>query len=82
MIAQLGACGYLVLASDHHAFKEIISVERIKNKTSQWRFMINKIINNPLLMRTLGENLYQEVNNRWIYQPGELPKWLTLRALK
>ena len=79
VIAQLGACGYPVLASEHHAFKEITSVERIKNKTSQWRFMINKMISNPLLMRTLGENLYQEVNNRWIYQPGELPMWLTVQ---
>lgn len=79
VIAQLGACGYPVLASDHDAYKEIMSVKRIKNKTSQWRFMINKMISDPLLMRTLGENLYQEVNNRWIYQPGELPIWLTAK---
>ena len=76
VIAQLGACGYPVLASDHDAYKEIMSVERIKNKTSQWRFMINKMIRNPLLMQSLGENLYQEVNRRWIYQSGELPVWL------
>ncbi|MEN4817916.1 glycosyltransferase family 2 protein [Pantoea agglomerans] len=79
VIAQLGACGYPVLASDHDAYKEILSVERIKNKTSQWRFMINKMIRNPLLMHSLGENLYEEVNRRWIYQPGELPVWMTGR---
>ena len=79
VIAQLGACGYPVLASDHDAYKEIMSVERIKNKTSQWRFMINKMIRNPLLTNSLGENLYHEVNRRWIYQPGELPVWMTGR---
>jgi len=80
VIAQLGACGYPVLASDHDAYKEIMSVERIKNKTSQWRFMINKMISNPLLLRSLGENIYHEVNAEWIYQPGELPAWLTRKV--
>lgn len=79
VIAQLGACGYPVLASDHAAYQEIMSIKRIKNKTSQWRFVINKMIGNPLSMRSLGENLYHEVNSRWIYQPGELPVWMTAR---
>ncbi|MDJ0474515.1 glycosyltransferase family 2 protein [Pantoea eucalypti] len=77
VIAQLGACGYPVLASDHDAYKEIMSVKRIKNKTSQWRFMIKKMISNPILLRSLGEDIYREVNAKWIYQPGELPAWLT-----
>lgn len=77
VIAQLGACGYPVLASDHDAYKEIMSVKRIKNKTSQWRFMIKKMISNPLLLRSLGEDISREVNAKWIYQPGELPAWLT-----
>ncbi|MDH2066266.1 glycosyltransferase [Pantoea sp. GD03673] len=80
VIAQLGACGYPVLASDHDAYKEIRSVERVKNKTSQWRFMINKMISNPPLLRSLGETIYQEVNADRIYQQGERPAWLTGQA--
>jgi len=77
VIAQLGACGYPVLASDHDAYKAIRHVQRLNNKTSQWRFMINKMVNDPLASRTLGDNLYQEVNADWIYPQGELPAWLT-----
>ncbi|KKB04222.1 glycosyltransferase family 2 protein [Pantoea anthophila] len=80
VIAQLGACGYPVLASDHEAYKAIVSVKRIKNKTSQWRFMINKLINNPSMMRSLGEALYEEVNACWIHLPGERPAWLKTQS--
>ncbi|MGD9425094.1 glycosyltransferase family 2 protein [Pantoea sp. NSTU24] len=76
VIAQLGACGYPVLASDHDAYKAIRHVQRLNNKTSQWRFMINKMVNDPLASRTLGDSLYQEVNADWIYPQGELPVWL------
>lgn len=80
VIAQLGACGYPVLASDHAAYKAIISAKRVKNKTSQWRFMLNKLIDNPPLLRALGEALYEEVNASWIHLPDELPAWLKTQS--
>ena len=81
VIAQLGACGYPVLASDHDAYKAIRHVQFTNNKTSQWRFMINKMINNPLSSRKLGDSLYQEINASWIYSQDELPVWLTANGL-
>lgn len=76
IILQLGACRYPVLASDHDAYKAIKNAELIKNKTSQWRFMINKIINNPVYRRQLSENLYNEVNADWLYREEKMYAWL------
>ncbi|ORM85045.1 O-antigen biosynthesis protein [Pantoea deleyi] len=76
VIAQLGACGYPVLASDHDAYRAIGHIQRLTNKTSQWRFMMNKMLRDPGSLRTLGERLYQEINAGWIYPQAELPAWL------
>lgn len=76
VIIQLGACGYPTLASDHDAYQAIKSVKLIRNKTSQWRYMINKVINEPSYSRRLSEELYNEVNACWIYTAEERPVWL------
>lgn len=76
-IIQLGACGYPVLASDHEAYGAIKSAELIKNKTSQWRYMINKIIKDEAYCRQLSKGIYNEVNSCWIYNKDDMPVWLS-----